>query len=65
MGCGSLVYLAAVKTKNACRAAVWAAALIVLSGVNVVSYVQNHWFLIAAALGAAAGTYTFMKLHRE
>lgn len=55
-------YMAAARLKKAGIASAWAAVLILLSGVNVVGYVQNHWLLVVASLGAACGTYTFLKI---
>lgn len=50
-------YIKAIADHRRPSASSWAVLLMVLSGVATITYVNNHWMLIPAALGAFAGTW--------
>jgi len=60
-----IFYMAASRNKKAFRAACWSAAMFVPAAINVISYVNNHWMVGFSALGAAAGTFIFLKIPHE
>lgn len=47
--------------KRASSAAVYGGLIIVCSGFVTVEYVNDHWLLIPAVLGAGVGTYIAVK----
>jgi len=56
-----LIFLAS----NAGRDALWAALIIVLIGINTISYTENHWLLITAASDAFVMTHLATRLYVE
>lgn len=50
-------YITAIAEARKLHASAWAVALLVLSGVATIAYVNNHWMLIPAAAGAFVGTW--------
>jgi hypothetical protein len=53
------------KEHKAFKAAMWALLLLLSTGISIVSYTENHWLLIPAALGAFAGTYVGVKVDKK
>lgn len=43
----------------------WAIVVTVFSAIAQIGYVENHWLVLPAALGAFAGTYSAMKWGRH
>lgn len=56
-------YTAALVAKRIFPASGWAAAIIVLSGANVISFVHDPWMLLPAMAGAFCGTAFGMFRH--
>ncbi len=54
-------YISAVHAKKPLAAGLWSASIILMSAFTVITYVTNHWLVIAALLGAFAGTYFTVK----
>lgn len=54
-------YTKAVAAKRPVRAALTASCIIALSGVVTTQYVENHYLLVAAVMGAFCGTYLAMR----
>lgn len=50
-------YTAAITARLKLRASALAGFIILLSGAAQISYVENHWLLIPAVIGAVAGTW--------
>ena len=46
---------------KAIQAALFSTAIMVTGGVVVITYVEDKWYLIPAALGALVGTYFAVK----
>jgi hypothetical protein len=42
---------------NAFKAALWSVAVLVLSGLSIIAYTENHLLLIPSAGGCFVGTY--------
>lgn len=55
-------YTIAIQRKAALAASHYAAMIIALAGFAQISYTGNPWLLIPATLGAAAGTWSAMKV---
>lgn len=51
------VYVSKVSEKNPHKSALWSLGLFLTGGMAVISYTENHWLLIPAALGAYVGTF--------
>lgn len=49
---------------NARHAAWWSVAIVLLVGANVISYTQNPWLLIPAAVGAFLGTWVAIDFQK-
>lgn len=47
--------------KNRIRASVYAAAIVVCSGLTIFEYTHDLWLVIPAAAGAGAGTFFAVK----
>lgn len=54
-------YTIALATDRVGPAMLWAALIPLFSGYVAIQYVANHWMLVPAALGGAAGTWLGMK----
>lgn len=54
-------YTKATTSKQPLRASFLAVAIIGCSGFVTTSYVENHWMLVAAAIGSFAGTYLSVR----
>ena len=51
------IYIRRVNEGNALQAAVTSMALMLFGGLVTISYVDNKWFLIPAAIGCILGTF--------
>jgi hypothetical protein len=49
-------YTVALVARRIAAASAYAAGITALSGICAISYVENHWMLIPAVLGASVGT---------
>ena len=58
--CGTL-YFRNVAKKKAHTAAFWSAMLILVNAIAIVSYVENHVYVLAALLGTYVGTFLTLK----
>lgn len=58
--CGTL-YFRNVAKKKAHTAAFWSAMLILVNAIAIVSYVENHAYVLAALLGTYVGTFLTLK----
>ena len=56
------IYTKKVTDGKAVGAAVYASILLVINATVIVSFVNNHWMLIPASLGAYVGTYYAVKI---
>jgi uncharacterized membrane protein YfcA len=54
-------YTRATADRHAIKASLWASTIIVLTGFVTTSYVENHWLMIPAAIGAFAGTWLSVR----
>lgn len=54
-------YIKAVNDKKALVAAGWSASIILIGGITIVSYVEVHWLVVPAALGAFLGTFLSVR----
>lgn len=50
-------YIEFVGKKSALLAAAWSAGIILCGVISVISYMENHWLIIAVLMGSFAGTY--------
>lgn len=58
-------YTKAIQRHASFAAANWAVTITVFNAVAQIGYVENHWLVIPAALGAFGGTYAAMKWGRH
>lgn len=54
-------YTAAVTERRAERAAVLSGIIILFGAAATITYVDNHWMVVPATIGAALGTYAGIK----
>lgn len=54
-------YVVHTASKNAMKSALYAMFMYLLGPLVVLTYIENRWTLIAAALGAFVGTYYTVK----
>jgi hypothetical protein len=59
------LYMLEVAAKRALRAGFWSAAIIALTGLTIVSYIDDWRMLIAAVIGAFLGTYITVTQHKK
>ena len=58
-------YIAHTAKNNAIKASCYAAILTLMGSVVTIAYVDNHYMIIPAALGALVGTYLSIKLSKK
>lgn len=58
-------YTKAIQRHAAFAAANWAVMITLFNGAAQIGYVENHWLLIPAGLGAFGGTYAALKWGRH
>jgi len=46
---------------KALQASLFSAIIMITGGIVIITYVENKWYLVPAALGALAGTYFTVK----
>ena len=51
------VYIKALSESKILKASIYSAFIVVAGSVTAINYVDNHWMIIPAALGAFVGTY--------
>lgn len=56
------VYIIRIGEKKALAASGWGSLISLMTAFTIVSYTENHWFIIATILGAFAGTFLAIKL---
>jgi len=54
-------YIRRTSEGKALQASLFSAAIMVTGGLVIITYVENKWYLVPAALGALAGTYFTVK----
>jgi len=54
-------YTAGIAGRDARRASLWSAVIILLSACTVVAYTTNRWMVVPAALGAYVGTFVAVR----
>jgi len=54
-------YIAAVGARRAAASGMWAAGTLLLGSFGIVSYAQNYWLVIPAALGCFTGSYLAVR----
>jgi hypothetical protein len=54
-------YNIATTTKQAWRAGSYSVLIILLGAFSVISYTEDHWMLLPAAVGAFCGTWLAVK----
>lgn len=57
-------YTKAIQRHAAFAASSWAVSITIFNALAQIGYVNNHWLLIPAVLGAFGGTYCAMKWGR-
>jgi hypothetical protein len=58
-------YISTIHAKKAFAAGIWSASIILMGTFTTISYVANHWYVIASLLGAFVGTYFTVKRDAE
>lgn len=56
------IYIIKIAEKKALAASVWGSIISLLAAFTVVSYTQDHRFIVAMVLGAFVGTWVAVKL---
>lgn len=54
-------YIIATTGQRSIKASVWSASIALVNGAVVIVYVNNHWLILVAAMGAFAGTFASIK----
>jgi hypothetical protein len=57
-------YIAHIAKGNAVLSSLFGAAIYLLGSVVTINYVNDHWMLVPAVLGALVGTYLSVKLKK-
>lgn len=55
------IYIIKTAQKKALLASIWGSGISLLSAITVISYTNDHRFIIASVLGAFIGTYVTIK----
>ena len=58
-------YLRAVYHQQIIPACCWASVVTTIGGVIIINYTSSIWSIVAAALGAFAGTFVSMKFRAQ
>lgn len=58
-------YLHAIYQQQVIAACCWASTVTSISGMIIINYTSSLWSIVAAALGAFAGTYVSMKFRKQ
>ena len=58
-------YTIAASDRKAVAASVWGTGIVFANSVVVIEYINNHWMILAAALGSAFGTYISIKTKKD
>jgi hypothetical protein len=58
-------YTIAAAERKAISASIWGTGIIFANSVVVIEYVNNHWLILAAAVGSALGTYISIKTKKD
>ena len=58
-------YIKSIAADHMWRSGLFSAAIIVTGGFTAIEYVQNHWMLLPAALGAFVGTVITVWYHKK
>jgi hypothetical protein len=58
-------YMLALAGKQAMKSALLSGGIILCGVFTTISYVENHWLVIPAAIGAFIGTYFTVKHHKD
>lgn len=59
------IYIKAVGQNRALRAGIFSGLIMVFGAFSVISYMNDHRYLIAAILGAFTGTYLSVLFHKK
>jgi len=60
-----VLYIRRVSQGKAVSASLYAVTVYLLSSFVTISYIENNYLLIPAALGAIIGTYTAVKIDKK
>lgn len=58
-------YISRVKDHQPLRSALWAVGLFLTGAIGTISYVNDPWLLIPAAIGAFSGTFLAVLLEKK
>jgi len=59
------LYFIEIEKRNAFKAALWGAIIMLIVGTTIINYDFSHYLLIAAVLGGFVGTYFTVKYFKN